>query len=713
MADGTFKFNSVSQEKYQLTVQMLGFEDATQVISINNSKTLPPIVLKEDINQLDEVQVIAERSFLESSLGKKVLRDGQDLANSGTSAAEAMERIPSVTTTQQGGIQIRGSSNVIVYINGKETSRDVNSLRFIPAETLDKIEVITNPSAKYDAEGVAGIVNLVYRKSSDKPLKLDILANVSCPARVLGGANLSFNKQKISGFLNATHSWSDTENLEDSRRFNRLGELEAYQNLIESNGINLRTNLDAGVSFQPDSLTTIDLELNYTRWDDDDDALQTNRLRYRDSRPDEEFINKSERQELENEATVSLSMLKKFKQGQKVSFLLSAGGEDEDNSTRFDELDNSQIPEIAQNFLRTSLEEESQRLYQIKADYETPFFDFGDFETGFKLDFIEYDILQQITFQDEELNIADNDFEIEQEKYGVYFIQKNKFNQFEYALGVRFEHFESDGFQQSTQEPFQQRNTRLFPSLNMLYRFKAPQHSVGISFSQRINRPGFFDVNPFISFTDPVNLQTGNPNLEPEIATLLETNYQFKIGSFNTDLTGFYKHTDEVIQAIANDIGNGQTLQTLTNFDSREDLGLEMLLSFKNTGIFSSNATFNLTHSKFRDIDTTISFNNATAWGFRTDQRIQTKNNWMVEFVQTYRAPRFEPQRETKSQFYIDINLSKKFNNGKASISLNARDIFDTRDFENEIVLDDVRLDRRFKFQTRRITLSLKYRILE
>lgn len=181
---GMFEFNDLIAGEYKLVVQMLGYDDWEKELKINSDTPLGKIILKEETNILNAVEVVAEWSYLQSRLGKKVLIIGQDLASTGSSALEAMEQIPSVTTIQRGGIQIRSSSNVVIYVNGKETKRDAASLKAVGADVLEKIEVVTNPSAEYDAEGIAGIINLVYKKEKNAKLKLEGVFNFSVHTRI-------------------------------------------------------------------------------------------------------------------------------------------------------------------------------------------------------------------------------------------------------------------------------------------------------------------------------------------------------------------------------------------------------------------------------------------------------------------------------------------------------------------------------------------------
>lgn len=220
--NGAFQLSNLPTETYQITVQMLGYEDWTKQVTLSKSLNLGQIVLTEETLLLSEIEVVAQQSTVESHLGKKVLRIGQDLSTNGSNALEALEIIPSINTTPQGKIQIRGNSNVVIYINGKETKRDPATLKFISAETLEKIEVVTNPSAKYDAEGVGGIINLVYKKDKINNFKLETIANLGILTNPFYlspnlGVNASLNREKVSFFTNVSWDFGKYEDYNDSK----------------------------------------------------------------------------------------------------------------------------------------------------------------------------------------------------------------------------------------------------------------------------------------------------------------------------------------------------------------------------------------------------------------------------------------------------------------------------------------------------------------
>jgi len=182
-----------------------------------------------------------------------------------------LDIIPSVSTTPKGQIQIRGSSNVIIYINGKATRRDPATLKFIAAETLGKIEIITNPSAKYDAEGVGGIINLVYKKSNIDAFKLELISNISLltnPKQLSpnGGINVSWTKDHISFYTNLSYEFGRYTDYVDSKRKNYIDSLQHYENLTIQRGIRNITNVLFGCSIEPDSTLLLSIEINYDRW---------------------------------------------------------------------------------------------------------------------------------------------------------------------------------------------------------------------------------------------------------------------------------------------------------------------------------------------------------------------------------------------------------------------------------------------------------------
>lgn len=712
--NGAFELSNLKIGTYQLTIQMLGYEDWTQQYSISENLEIGQVVLQEEASLLSTVEVVAQQSLIESHLGKKVLRIGQDLSATGSNALEALENIPSVHTTPRGEVQIRGNNNVIIYINGKETKREASTLKFISADVLEKIEVMTNPSAKYDAEGVAGIINLVYKKNKISSFKLEAISNVSVLTNPLnfspnGGLNTSWNKDKFAFFTNVSLDYNRYVNMIDSKRHNFQEELQQYENRSLQTGKGLVANVNVGLSIEPDTSLSMGLELNYDRWDFISDIHQKNTFDYRNAMDTSVDIN-HQGGELENELWVNYSLEKKLKSKQNLKLSLSIGGEDEVNFTYSDPIDSSNSPEPIEQFLLSSDETERQRYYQGKIDFETPFFNWGTIETGLKADFIRYDILQKVQLRSHTIVLPDNDFGMDMQKLGFYILQNHRIKKLEYALGLRLEQFSSKAIQQADHRQFTQNYIRLFPSVQLNYLLPNADHSIGFNYTRRINRPGFFDLNPFVSYEDPLNLETGNPALRPEIADLYEFTYHLVLNTFSLDITLYNRITSDAIQSIVSRIDNNRSLASYTNIGQQNNRGIETQMEFR-LGIFKTTGTFVLGQVQYSDLENEISYHQQTTWSLRFKQQLQLKNNWKIELSEIYQAPSYQIQEKRHEAYYVNLSVNKKFNSKRGSLSLVIKDIFNTRQYKYSLLTTAFEIERRYKWQTRQITVGWRYNI--
>ena len=715
--NGVFEFINLSPMTYQLSIQMLGYKDWTKEIILDKEIDLADIILHEEAELLDAVQIVAEQSSIESHLGKKVLRIGKDLSTTGSSALEALDIIPSVTTTPKGQIQIRGNSNVIIYINGKETQRDPATLKFIAAESLEKIEIITNPSAQHDAEGVGGIINIVYIKDKSTSVKLELLSNLSVLTNPLylspnGGLNFSWTKKKISLFANLSHDYGKYEDYVNSNRISFTDNLHRYENLTNQKGIGNISNALIGFTVEPDSTSSFGLEANLSRWDVLDKITQVNNFEYR-SAENESISLQSERGEIENELWVNLSYEKTFTNKSNLKVSLTAGGEDESNFSQSEDIDLTDLPVNLNQFLLSSDELENQRYYQGNVDYELPLNKWGKLQAGLKLDFINYHICQKLELQSEVIELPDNDFDMDMQKAGAYLIQKKKFKNFEYAIGLRLENFSSNAFQHANLSSFTQDYIRLFPSLQLNYKIDQINHTIGMNYTRRINRPGFFDLNPYVSFQDPLNLETGNPSLEPEIADLIEINLQQELKRINIDVTLYHRSTSNSIQDIVQVIDNNRTLSTSKNIGNQISHGIESQIEFKLNKFFKTSGTLVISQIRYEDTENDIFFNNRSSWSLRFWQELKFNDNWKIELSEIYRAPRYQIQQKTHENYYMNLGINKKFNNKRGSLSLSVRDLFNTRQYIRSLHTSSFEVEKSYKWQTRQITLGLKYSIID
>ncbi|MEO9870740.1 TonB-dependent receptor [Ekhidna sp.] len=695
-------------DQYLITFQMVGYKRLEFERLITADLNLGKLVLKENVKELEEVIVRTERSYIENDLGKKTLYVGSDLANAGSTAVDVLESLPSVTTTVTGNINVRGSENVIIYVNGRETKRDPKSLQFISADALQKIELITNPSAKYDAEGVAGIINLVYAKS--KSTKLEVFTSLSSPFRGSVGLNTSISSDEFTFNVNASERRSLFENSEDQVRLTPGDSLRKYENLTFSEGQGLTREISVGLSYEPDTSFSIGLEVNYLRWDDEADQTQNGLFGYANSTMQIiELTN--EWLEIEDEVSLTLSSEKKLKRNESVKLQFTAGGENETNNTSFNnENVNVSLTPIQQS-VQSSDETEDQRYYQAKLDYSKPLFKNLILEVGAVSDAFDLNVNQTLSFF--ESDQVDNRFKIEMDKYAGYAVLENKRNQLEYALGIRYEQFRSTSLQKSTDSTFTQRFNNLFPSLQWKYAIGERDYSLGFNFTRRINRPSFWEVSPFLSYTDPLNLETGNPFLRPEFGYLYELTYSGSWEKLSFDLTGFRRTTEDVIQRVTSPLNEEQLLVSYANLGTRNDDGIEWNGVFDVSEMITLEASGSAYRTQFKEESQAVFFSGRWNWQSRFKQRFRLKRDWIIDLTEYYRAPRYGAQSISLSQYYINASIQKSFQQKRGHVTLSLRDVLDSRVFGTEVVGEGFNLENNYKFQTQVLTLSVRYKVLD
>ncbi len=690
---------------YQFRLQMVGFETLyLDSLRVTDDMDLGVLNLMSDIVQLEEVVVRGERSHIESDLGKKTLHIGNDLMNSGTTALMAMESLPSVSTTSEGGISVRGSQNVIIYVNGRETTRDPRTLQFISAEALQKIELITNPSSKYDAEGVAGIINLIYNKSTSS--KLELYTNLTAPPRISAGFNWSVSTNKFTFFLNANERRSRYETLIDSDRLTSANDLRRYVYSSTTDGKGLTRDISTGVSFEPNKTLAIGLDVNYLRWDDDMNDHLINTFEYSNGTSDLEYDNSL--LEIEDEITFSFSLAKEFDHGS-LNFQVTSGGEDEINDADFNifDVDLSDTP-ITQP-IRFSSETEFQRFHNAKLDYTIPFAEEKRLETGTALNTFNYTVNQDLGFTGQAPLV--NSFSVMMTKYAGYSQYTDELGRFEYSLGLRLEHFRTETTDLSSDSSFVQSFTNLFPSVQWKYALGRRDHSFGFNLTRRINRPSFWEASPFVSYIDPLNVQTGNPYIRPEFAYLYEVTYSNSIGRLSLDATAFRRTTENVIQQFTEPNAEDQVLLSYRNLGVRNSDGIEVSFSYDLSDAVTLEGSTSGYRTLFGDTSEEVFFQRRFNWQGRLRQKIKLGKGWTMDLTQYYRARRYGVQSFGLPRHYINAAVQKISNNKRATFSLSLVDVFDTSFYGSTVVAENFRLETREKYQSQRLTLGFRYKI--
>jgi len=680
--NGNFALENDTGQKGRLLIQIIGYDTFISEPLGDSSVDVGALIIQSASVLLDEVVVRSERSMMETQLGKRILYVGKDLANSGGNVLDLLQNIPSLDIGAQGQISIRGADRVLIFINGKERRLDGQQLQQFPASMIQKIEVITNPSAKYDAEGVAGIINIVYHQSSREKNKLQLSGSLGFPARFEGGLLSSLKSGRHLFYLNGTMRKSYAPTRSSSRRemLDPALELLTYEHEVETSNQFPYFGTNGGWQWQIDSTQSLDLDVTYDRWIGRSDSEQQNRFDYRDGAMQEVILNHLD-DNIEDEFQLTTTYRNKKSDRNYLDVRLSYGGENEYNKERFEFLKGQNGHSPFDQSLRLSNTNEYQRLSELRVDYSLPVFSFTVLEAGGELNNIDYQVQQQQDFFDPSIQLPLNDFQVRQWKNAVYLVIQQSFGDLEIGLGARMEHFSSRSYQASLDSTFQTGYLSLFPSLQLGYGFKTEElsHFFSFTYSRRINRPGFFDLNPYISYTDPLNLSTGNPFLVPEFAQAFEIGYELDGKNWQFLSTLFLRKTTNTIQSIIIP-KEESTLRTLTNFASLKSEGMELRFSYEPFSWLRLNNDFSLFHRSFSALEVEdVIFNRQTSWSIRLEQRIELPQDWMVQVTSYYRSPRIGPQIKYQHQYYVNLGVQKSLWNQRGSLNLSFSDIFNSR----------------------------------
>ncbi len=705
--DGRFSI-ALPADRYLISVQALGFQNLIWEQEIQADLNLGSLQLREQITALDQVTVQVERSHLENELGKTTVHIGSDLSNAGGNAVDALEMLPSVTTTINGLVNVRGSENVIIYVNGKETKRDPKSLQFISADVLEKIELITSPSAKYDAEGVAGIINLVYKKT--RSTQLDVFGSLAVPFRSSAGTSTGISGRVFSAGLTVNESRSRFRDRDDQLRTTPERNLRKYENLTSSHGNGLTREVNATLSFEPDTSLAMGLEVNYLKWRDGADQVQTGIFQYaNDDTISVKLFN--DWLEIEHEGSITLFAEKNFGDQGMLSLQAMMGGEDEVNQANFNRKNATISNTPIEQSIRSTDETESQRYYQFKVETDLPLNKNLVLKTGFVADASRINMDQALDFFESEP--VSNRFQIDTDKYAGFALMANEGSPFEYELGLRYEWFFSTSLEKASDSVFNQRFTNFFPSLQGSYTFANKAHRIGFSFTRRINRPSFWEISPFLSYVDPLNLETGNPYLVPELASLYELSLASTLDHIGINLKAFRRSTEQVIQQVTRPLDEDRLLVTYDNFGVRYDDGFEWSLSADILEFLTIDASGSAYHTHFQQNVLEVFFNRRWNWQMRFKERIQLSGGWRIDLTQYYRAPRFGAQSVSLAQTYLNLGVQKSFLEKRGSVALSLTDVFNSRVFGREVRTNETELVNTFKFQTRLLKLSMRYKIFK
>ncbi|MEM9686880.1 MAG: TonB-dependent receptor [Bacteroidota bacterium] len=755
-ANGKFSVTTPAG-RYNIRVEYISYVPYELKDQVLRSTTdLGTIKLNIDVAQLEEVEVVGERTTVELRLDKKIYNVGQDLTVRGGSVTDVLDNIPSVTVDVEGNIALRGNDNVRILINGKPSALSglsPETLQQLPSDAIEKVEVITNPSARYDAEGTAGILNIILKQSKTAGINGSVNLYGGYPDNYGTAVSLNLRGDTFNIFTNTTYRYRNApgnalfeqENFDTDR--NSIGFQDEYRKYNrKDNGF---TN-NLGFEYIFDETSSITSSFVYRKANGDNtvdvdffnfDVTRSPTIRRNRFTTEDEF---------DENVQYSLNFVKNFKKdGHKLTFDYQySRGIDIENSV-IEEIileENTNLP------TERTFTDESQKNQLVQFDYVLPLGEenSGQFEFGYRGTFNVFDTDFQFGVQEQDLSFTpDPNFTnnlIYKEYVNALYTQiGNKFNKFSILAGLRME--ASDiGIDLITTGVTDTKNyVDWFPSVFLGYEFSETEQ-LTLSYSRRLRRPRSRFINPFPSRSSNTNLFQGNPDLDPAYASVFDFGYLKRWNKLTLTTSAYYNRSTGVFQFITLETGD---FVEITNPDFNEDqpedpiinpatidipvqarspinlatenrYGMELTTTYSpkrnwrftwNINVFKQEVRGDYTYTNFEDQIITQNFDaDNFTWFTRLSARLPLPGKIDAQTNLFYRGPTEDAQNKNKGILSSSLALSKDIFKDKATLSLNVSDVFNSRKRRTTSTTSVAETYSEFQWRERQITLSLLFR---
>lgn len=725
--EGIFNFE-IFPGRYTITTEYISFEkDIKEGVVLKESKDLETIALVIEVNSLNEVELIAERTEVEIRLDKRVYNVGKDITVRGGSVSDVMDNIPSVSVDVEGNISLRGNDNVRILVNGKPSGlvglSGPDALRQLPAESIERVEVITSPSARYEAAGTAGILNIILKKEELAGFNGSFILNGGTPTAYGGSASLNWRNKKLNIF--STTSYNDGKSLGggvfNSEYFNGdqpstfTNETRDYNRNRERFFINLGAEyfFDDNTSLTISAFTrTSNNGSNNTTIIEDTDLNGNvlNRLgRYQDET------------EKDNSSQFTANFTKKFSdKGHELVVEFQSEESSEDES---DFADNTNV------FDQTSSTEEKQKRQLLQLDYVYPIDENTQFEAGFRGNYSQQNTDYQVFDINGNLRTLNtnltNYLGFTQKVNAAYTQFGKKINQFSYLLGIRMENTKII-IDQRTADIYQEKKyTDWFPTLNLSYEFNE-RENITLGYSRRIRRPRSWSLNPFQSLTSLTFFRQGNPDLDPSYANSYDLGYLKRWDKFTLNGSVYYSTSKQVITRITEATG------TIVRVSDDPVIDVPALRS-TSINLAENNRTgteFTLTYSPKRQMRISGNFNifNSETIGTYEDQVLDAEIvSWFARInvsfpipfgittqLRTFfRGPSATAQTESQGILSMSGAINKDLFNKKGTLSFRASDIFNSSRRKSTTITENFTNYTEFQWRQPTYIFTFTYRINE
>ncbi len=705
-SDGSFAIENIPFGGYTLKCSFLSFEMVSSP-RISLSKQNPTVELKdlellESAQSLSEVVITAQKSTYVNKIDKKVFNVGQDLMSASGSVSDLMQNIPSVQVDIDGNVSLRGSDNVQILINGKPSSMmdatgRASALQQISANSIESIEVITNPSARFKPDGTSGIINIILKKEERKGISGSISVNVGNSDRYNSTLSLSYNPGKVRLFASygvrfddrnrytlSNRTRKDSITGENSYTYQNTGGVASPVSHLVRGGIGWEINKKSSLEVAADYTymgflrkeNTANLYLNDAR----DTTSSYNRYRH-----DDEY-----EKDVELSAVYDYSWQEDHSLTVDYTYSLSKEQEDNRYTSRYIFPAN---PESKDN----TLSRENGVEHLIRASYSHPFNDNSKIAFGTEVELEKVDMSSYAENLESTGWVADNTktnyFTVNENIYALYATYEATYGKLGLMGGLRAERAEVKSQLSTTDTAIPNGYANIFPTLHTSYKLN-DKNELQLNYSLRINRPDGDDMNPFPEYHDPLNAESGNPYLKPEKIHSLELGYQLKENSVAFLATLYYRNIFNRMTEVSRFVNDSIMWTTKENMSSSQSSGVELIFSSSIGKLVTFNLNSNVFYNVIDASDLGYSSNKAViSWYAAFNGKLTITKNLMAQLNARYTAKSLTPQGYREPSFILNIGAKYDLFDKKAAILFTVSDLLNT--YKSVTVIDTPYLKER------------------
>ncbi|MEO6693892.1 MAG: outer membrane beta-barrel family protein, partial [Ignavibacteria bacterium] len=652
---------------------------------------------------------------------KKIFNVSEDLTTQGGTALDALKNIPSIQVDLDGNVSLRGSQSVKILVDGKPfglegANRNI-VLQQIPANSIESIELITNPSAKYNPEGTSGILNIILKKNSEGGYNGNLTLNAGTRDKYNGSINLNYKKDKYNIF--GSYSYSNQSNKIEGSSFrqNLFSSTATFIDQLNSGLVKREGHLiKGGIDYSFNKKSSLGFAVNFS--DRNSNRSEKNENKELDS------LNNSVKNYFTNgintdegiNYSASVNFNTKFKNPrQTLSGEISYSKESEDEISKTEEVflfPKNNTPDRYNDYQKDLSNELNMQL-----DYVHPFGKDSKIETGLKSTYEKNDedfLLENYDYVTNTFvinNNVSNNFIYKENVQSLYAIYQNKISDFSYSLGLRGEYTNTTGVLKSANQNFENNYFTIFPSASFSQKLSLEQE-LQLTYSRRINRPGMRNLNPFPDLSDPLNIRIGNPALKPEYTNSLELSYinYFKFATVTPSI--FFRQTDDEISRYRTITDSNTTITTFKNLNSSKSYGLELIVNSQILKWWNVTANFSYYKSivDAQNISSNLT-NETNSWSTRLSTGMNIPDLFDFQLSYFYTGKRISANSTVKPMQSLDAAIKKDFFDRKMSVSIRVSDIFNTMKFKT-ITNDPAYIQESFRRRNSRAAyLTLTFNI--